>query len=101
MRGLFVLASNAVYLAELTLPFLLLWQRTRTLGAVGTIALMVGIQLGAVELAFAFLFLNLLFLFLERNWNRTLLPVFATVLLYAILAAIGWLPGDPLYWNLL
>lgn len=98
---LFVAASNLVYLAELGLPFLMMLRRTRLLGALGGIALMVAIQVAAVELGFAFLFLNLLFLFLEKDWNRRLLPAFAAVLLYAVGAAAGWLPGDPIHWNLL
>ena len=97
----FVVASNLVYLAELGLPFLMMWARTRVLGAVLAIALMVAIQLGAIEVGFAFLFLNLLFLFLPGSWNRRLLPVFAFVLVYAVGAAFGWLPGDPKSWNLL
>ena len=99
--GLFVAASNAVYLAELCLPLLLLARPTRTFGAIATVALLVAIQLGALELGFAFLFLNLVFLFLGQNWNQRLLPIFAAFLAYALLAAVGWLPGDPLYWNLM
>jgi hypothetical protein len=98
---LFVAASNLVYLAELGLPFLMVLRRTRVLGALAGIALMVAIQGAALELGFAFLFLNLLFLFLDEDWNRRLLPVFAAVLLYAVGAAAGWLPGDPVHWNLM
>ncbi len=97
----FVLASNAVVLAELVLPALLLLPRTRLWGAACAMALMASIQLGALELGFAFLFLNLLLLFAPPRWASLVLPIFAATLLYALGAAAGWLPGSPHDWNLL
>lgn len=97
----FLLASNAVVVAELTLPVLLMLRRTRWLGAAGGLALMLGIQVAALEIGFALLFTNLLLLSLPGRWNRQLLPVFAAVLLWAVGASAGWLPGDPTRWNLL
>ncbi|MDJ0868335.1 MAG: hypothetical protein QNK03_19670 [Myxococcota bacterium] len=97
----FVLASNGVWLAELGLPVLLIARRTRVWGALGGIALMASIQVAALELGFAFLFLNLLFLSLPGDWNRRLLPAFALVFLYALGAAAGWLPGRPERWQLM
>jgi len=93
---LLIAASNLVYLAELTLPALLLARRTRFLAALVAIALVAGIQLGARELGFGLLFANLLLLFPERDWNRRLLPAFAALYLYALAAAWAWLPGGHL-----
>jgi len=70
------------------------------LGALLAIGLIVGIELGAVEIGFGLLFLNLLFLFVPGSWNRRLLPILAAGMLYAVGAAFGWLPGDPRGWNL-
>ena len=98
---LFVLASNLVWIAELSLPVLLVVRRTRWLAALGAIGLMVGIQVAALELGFALLFVNLLLLFLPGRWNARLFPAFAGLLLYALAALAGLVPGDPAAWNLL
>ena len=97
----FVLASRLVVVAELLLPILLIAQRTRLLAALAATLLMVSIQAGALEIGFALLFTNLLLLFVPAPWNARLLPFFALVLLWALGAALGWLPGDPTRWNLL
>jgi len=97
----FVVASNAVVLAELVIPALLIAPRTRLWGAAGAMALMAGIQLGALELGFAVLFLNLLLLSAPQRWARIGLPILAAMLLYALGAAAGWLTGQPQDWNLL
>ena len=101
VRWPFVLASNAVVVAEVLLPWLLLLRPTRLLAAIAAIALMVSIQVGALEMGFAMLFTNLLLLFVPAGWNARLLPAFGLVLLWAVGAAAGWLPGDPSRWNLL
>ena len=98
---LLVVASNAVWIAELTLPALLLWTRTRVLGALGGVALMLGIQVAALELGFALLFVNLLLLFLPGRWNARMLPAAVTLLAWGLLAALGVVPGSPTDWNLL
>jgi len=89
----FRLASNLVYFAELGLAPLLLVRRTRIVAAVSAIALVLAIQAGARELGFAFLFINLLLLFPERDWNRRLLPIFFVLGAVALGAALDWLPG--------
>jgi hypothetical protein len=98
---LLVLASNAVWMAELALPAFLLWPRTRVLGALGGLALMLGIQVAALELGFALLFVNLLLLFLPGRWNARALPAAVALLGWGLLAALGVVPGRPSDWNLL
>jgi len=89
----FLLASNLVYLAELALAPLLLVRRTRNLAAGTAIAVVLAIQLGAREVGFAFLFVNLLLLFPDSDWNRRLLPAFILLGALALGAALEWLPG--------
>jgi len=98
---LFVIASNLVWIAELGLPALLLSRRGRVLGALGGLGLMLGIQVAALEIGFALLFVNLLLLFLPGRWNARALPVVAAIYVWALAAAVGWLPGHPADWNLL
>jgi hypothetical protein len=98
---LLVLASNAVWLAELVLPAFLLRPRTRVLGALAGLALVLGVQLAALELGFALLFANLLLLFLPGRWNARALPVAVALLGWGLLAALGVVPGRPTDWNLL
>jgi hypothetical protein len=98
---LFVIASNLVWIAEVGLPVLLLSRRGRVLGALGGLGLMLGIQVAALEIGFALLFVNLLLLFLPGRWNARALPVAAAIFAWALGAAAGWLPGQPADWNLL
>ncbi len=98
---IFLLASNVVWIAEMILPVLLLVARTRWVAAVAGLALIVGIQANAREVAFGLLFVNLLLLFLPGRPNAWLLPAVAVVFAWALLAAAGLLPGDPVAWNLL
>jgi len=100
-QPLFVALSNAVWIAELTLPFALLWRRTRTLAAVATAAFVLALALGARELGFALLFANLALLFAPAGWARRLLPVFLALLALA-LAATALAPGPALLedWHL-
>jgi hypothetical protein len=100
-HALFVFASNAVWLAEMSLPPLMIAQRTRVFGALGGLALMAGIQVAALEMGFALLFVNLLLLFLPVRLARLLLPASALVFAWALGAAADWLPGNPADWNLL
>jgi hypothetical protein len=71
---LFVLLSNAVWIAEFVLPFGLLARATRVAAAAAAAALVVAIQLGAREAGFALLFVNLLLLFFPSRVARALLP---------------------------
>ncbi len=92
--ALFVAVSNTVYLLELLLPLLLLFRPTRTAAALGAIALVAIIQIGALELAFALLFTNLLLVFLPGNWNRRVFPAVALLYLLALLLGLSLQPGD-------
>ncbi len=88
--------SNAIYLAEMALPPLLLIGRTRTAAALAGIAVVAVIQLGAREIAFALLFINLLILFLPGPWNRRALPALACLYAWALGASFGLWPGGSL-----
>lgn len=85
--------ANGVYLFEMGAPFLLVWRRTRPYAAVAALAVIGAIEIGARELLFGILFVNLLLLFFARPVNRALLPASLAVL--AILAAtrVGLLPS--------
>lgn len=89
----FVLVSNAVWIAELVLPFGLLARRTRLAAALAATALVVAIQLGAREAGFALLFVNLLLLFVPSRVARVLLPAFLGLLGFALAAVVGLAPG--------
>jgi hypothetical protein len=90
---LFVALSNAVWIAELVLPLGLLARRTRGLAAAAAAALVLAIQLGAREAGFALLFVNLLLLSGPPRLARALLPVFGALLVWALAAAGGLVPG--------
>lgn len=100
-QPLFVALSNAVWIAELALPFGLLWRRTRIPAAAAALAFVLALQLGARELGFALLFANLLLLFAPAGWARRGLPLLLAVLALA-LAATAWAPGQALLedWHL-
>ncbi|MDJ0787277.1 MAG: hypothetical protein QNK05_10760 [Myxococcota bacterium] len=68
------LASNAVVVAELVLPFLLIAKPTRTVAAAITLALVLSLQLGARELLFLSLFATGLCLFLPKDPLPRALP---------------------------
>jgi hypothetical protein len=99
---LFVLVSNAIWIAELVLPFGLVARRTRLAAATAATALVVAIQLGAREAGFALLFVNLLLLFVPPRVARALLPAFLALLAFALAAAGGLVPGRSLVetWHL-
>lgn len=89
----FVAASNLVWIAEMVLAPLLLWRPTRRWATWLALVLILWIELGAREIGFALLFGNLLLLFLARDHVRRLVPVCAALLLWALLASLGVLPG--------
>lgn len=91
--AVFVAASNAVVLAELVLPALLVWRRTRTAAAVLAIVFVAVLQLGARELGFAVIFSGLLSLFLPSTWCVRVLIFLGALLAAAVLAQAGILPG--------
>ena len=87
-----VIVSNLTWLAEMTLPFLLLWRRTRALAAVAAMGLVASIQFAARELFFAALMFNWLLLFTRRAWNRRLFPLFVTFYLVLAASRLGFIP---------
>jgi len=89
----FVVASNLVWVVEIALAPLLVWRRTRTAAAVASIVFVLAIQLGAREVGFALLYANLLLLFVPVAATRALLPALVVLLVWAVGAAFGWLPG--------
>ena len=88
-----LLCSNCVYLAEMGLPLLLMIRRTRAFACFAMILFVIAIELGAREVMFGFLFVNLILLTCERNWVKWFLPVSVTFYLYLILANAGFLPN--------
>jgi hypothetical protein len=91
---LLVAASNAVWIAELALPALLLVRRTRVAGAWLAAAFVLSIQLVAREAMFGLLYSQLVLLVLPGRGYRRVAPVYA--LAYAYLAGhlLGLLPAD-------
>jgi len=89
---LFVVVSNGVYLFEMLAGILLLARRTRVLAAVASIAFVVMIQLGARELTFGVLMVNLLLLFVPGAWIKRLLPAFLLFYLYLAAHKLDWVP---------
>ena len=87
-----LMVANSVYLFEMAAPVFLIWRRTRPYAAIATLLVIAAIEVGARELLFGILYVNLLLLFFARPVNRALLPVSLAIL--AILAAtrIGVLP---------
>ncbi len=90
---LFLLLSNGAWLAELTLPPLLLVRPTRTLAAFGVIAFMFAIELGAREIFFGMMMVSLALLYPERDANRLALPLFGAVIAMLLATSAGWLPS--------
>ncbi len=87
-----LLVSNGVWLGEIVAGLLLIPARTRVLGALLGMGLLLGIELGARELMFGLLMTNMLCLYAPVSWSRRLLP--ASGAFYAVLGAatLGWLP---------
>ena len=83
---LLVAVSKLTLLAEIGLPIALVWTRTRALAVPATIALFVGIQLGAREVFFGGLMIGLVLLFARRD---------------ALGRALPWIAGLYLVWLLL
>ena len=69
-----LLIANGVYVFEMATPVLLVWRRTWPYAVVAVLIVIAGIEVGARELLFGVLFVNLLLLFFARPVNRTLLP---------------------------
>ena len=89
-----VLMSNLVWIFEILAPAFLLYRPSRSMAAAATLLFVVAIELGARELFFGFIAINLTLLFLRGDWIRRLLPVYvlAFALLLLVEAGILW-PG--------
>ncbi|MCH8152887.1 MAG: hypothetical protein IH830_11015 [Planctomycetes bacterium] len=87
---LFVVMSNGVYLFEMLAGMLLLVPRTRVLAAIASIGFVIMIELGARELTFGALMVNLLLLFLPGRWIKRLFPAFLLFYLYLAAHKLGW-----------
>lgn len=89
---LFQLVSNAAYLGELLLPFLLLWPRTRRLGVVAALAYFAVIESAAREVFFGGMMAALVLLYGPASWLRRALPVFFVALAVLLATSFGLLP---------
>lgn len=88
-----VVLSNLAYIGEIVVAGLLLMKRTRLIGLIGSMVMIVGIEFVARELFFGVLFANLVLLHAPRDWSKPALPWCCAV--YAVLLAVtaGLLPG--------
>jgi hypothetical protein len=91
---LLVLASNAVWIAELLLPALLLVRRTRIPAAWLAAAFVLSIQLVARELMFGLLYSQLVLLVLPGRGFRRVAPVYALVYAYLAAGLLGLVPVE-------
>jgi len=85
----FVLASNAVYLAEMGLAALLCVRRTRVLAAFLAVALLAAIEAGAREFFFGLVLTNALLLFTRRDTNTPAFWPAGAVLALLVLVRLG------------
>lgn len=101
-NALFILMSNAVWIAELVLPIGLVVRRTRTAAVGAALVFVVALQLGAREMGFAILFTNLLLLFAPLPAVRILSGASLAALGWVAAAALGLAPGAALLqaWHL-
>ncbi len=90
--GLFVVMSNLVYVFEMAAAIFLVVPRTRTIAALASIGFVIMIELGAREVIFGFLTVNLLLLFLPGPWNARLFPLFVVMHVLLVLSVVGILP---------
>ncbi len=92
-----LLASNVVWVAELLLPVFLAWRQTRVGATLATFALVAAIEIGARELFFGLVFLNLACLFPAADWTRASRPWFALVLAGLLASRLGLAPEVVFY----
>lgn len=88
-----LVASNLVWAGEIVCGVLLLVPRLRMLGLLGGLGLLVGIELGAFEVLFGTLMLNMLVLFAPAVWSRRAFAASAVFYASLVGAKLGWLPG--------
>ncbi|MGH0030209.1 MAG: hypothetical protein ACQGVC_10490 [Myxococcota bacterium] len=89
-----ILGSNAVWIAELVLPAMLVPQRLRAVGAVLAALFVLSIQLVAREAMFGLLYSQLVLLNLPGNGYRRVAPVYALAYAYMAASLLGWVPND-------
>jgi hypothetical protein len=94
---LFVVLSNAVWIAELALVPLLLVRRTRVVAVAGALVFLLAIEVGAREVFFGLTFSNALLLFLPGDAHRLFVPAFATVATLLLLVRLAVLPDAVFY----
>jgi hypothetical protein len=91
--AVFIALSNLVAWIEVLVPSLLLFRVTRTGAALGLIAFVVGIELGAREVIFGTLIIVLLALQLPGRPVKPIVIGLAALYAWLIAAACGVLPG--------
>lgn len=85
--------SNASWMLELSIPFLLLFRRTRRWGLGLLLVTVVLIEAAAREFYFGVLYTAAAFLFVDRPWPRWVVPAVAVVYLSFVLVGHGIVPG--------
>jgi len=90
---LWLLASNLVWILEIGLAAALFVARTRCAALFVGIVFVALIEIGAREILFGLLFVNLLLMFLSTDANRRFVPIVAITCAIAILVQLGWLPA--------
>ena len=91
--SLALVASNAVWVGEIAAGLLLLYRPLRPVGLLVGLALLIGIEIGARELLFGLLMLNLLALYQPLRWTEWMLP--ASAVAYATLITVrAWIAPD-------
>lgn len=90
---LLVLISNATWLAEILIPFGLLWSKARSASLIAALLLMLAIQLGAREVFFAGLMVGGLLLYARHDRLKAFVPVLGVFYLFWLLRPelAGWL----------
>jgi hypothetical protein len=89
---LLLVVSNAVWVAELSLPLALLWLPARRFAVAGTLLLLCGIEIAAREVFFGLVFANGVLLFLPRPLGRGYVVLVAALLAWLLLGALGVVP---------
>lgn len=89
---LLLFCSNATYVFEMGVVPLLVLRRTRVFAVLAAVLFVIGIESAAHEFYFGLLYVNMLLLFLTRDWNRRVLGVFAAILLCLVLIRLKVLP---------
>lgn len=72
----FAVVSNLVWLFEIAVPCFLLHRRSRPAAVALTLVFVVAIELGAREIFFGLMAVNLILLFTRRDWIRVLMPAY-------------------------